>query len=79
LVRYLSLAGIRQFLDIGSGIPAQGNVREAAQRANPDARIVYADIDPGAIAHSKPFWLVRTMLRSSIQICASQSGSSAIP
>lgn len=52
-VRFLSAAGIRQFIDIGSGIPTQGNVHEVAQQADPDARIVYADIDPVAIAHSK--------------------------
>jgi SAM-dependent methyltransferase len=49
-VRYLSAAGIRQFLDIGSGIPTRGNVHEVAP---PEARVVYADIDPVAIAHSK--------------------------
>jgi hypothetical protein len=52
-VRFLASAGIRQFLDIGSGIPTQGNVHEVAQLADPDARVVYADIDPVAIAHSK--------------------------
>jgi SAM-dependent methyltransferase len=52
-VRYLAAAGIRQFLDIGSGIPTQGNVHEVAQQANPDARVAYVDIDPVAIAHSK--------------------------
>jgi SAM-dependent methyltransferase len=52
-VRYLSSAGIQQFLDIGSGIPTQGNVHEAAQRVNPGARVVYADTDPVAIAHSQ--------------------------
>ena len=46
-------AGIRPFLDIGSGIPTQGNVHEIAQRADPAARVVYVDIDPVAIAHSK--------------------------
>jgi SAM-dependent methyltransferase len=52
-VRFLAAAGIRQFVDIGSGIPTEGNVHEVAQRAAPDARVVYADIDPIAIAHSK--------------------------
>jgi S-adenosyl methyltransferase len=51
-VRFLSAAGIRQFLDVGSGIPTEGNVHEVAQRAHPGARVVYADIDPVAIAHS---------------------------
>ena len=52
-VRYLASAGIRQFLDIGSGIPTQANVHEVAQQAAPGSRVVYADIDPVAIAHSK--------------------------
>jgi hypothetical protein len=51
-VRFLSQAGIRQFIDVGSGIPTQGNVHEIAQQADPAARVVYADIDPVAIAHS---------------------------
>ena len=52
-VRFLTGAGIRQFLDIGSGIPTQGNVHEVAQTAAPDAKVVYADIDPVAVAHSR--------------------------
>jgi SAM-dependent methyltransferase len=51
-VRYLADAGIRQFLDIGSGIPTAGNVHEIAQEAAPDARVVYVDIDPVAVAES---------------------------
>jgi hypothetical protein len=49
-MRCLSAAGVRQFLDIGSGIPTQGNVHEAAPAG---ASVVYADFDPVAIAHSK--------------------------
>jgi SAM-dependent methyltransferase len=52
-VRYLIGAGIRQFLDIGSGIPTVGNVHEIAQHIAPEARIVYVDIDPVAVAHSQ--------------------------
>ena len=52
-VRFLAGEGIRQFLDIGSGIPTQGNVHEIAQQADPGARVVYVDVDPVAIAHSK--------------------------
>ena len=52
-VQFLAAAGIRQFLDIGSGIPTQGNVHEIAQQADPAARVVYVDVDPVAIAHSK--------------------------
>jgi SAM-dependent methyltransferase len=52
-VRVLADAGIRQFLDIGSGIPTEGNVHEVAQHAAPGTHVVYADIDPIAVAHSK--------------------------
>lgn len=52
-VRFVSAAGISQFLDIGSGIPTEGNVHEIAQQANPAARVVYVDADPVVIAHSQ--------------------------
>jgi S-adenosyl methyltransferase len=52
-VRFLAQSGIRQFLDIGSGIPTGGNVHEVAQQTAPGSRVVYAEIDPVAIAHSK--------------------------
>jgi SAM-dependent methyltransferase len=48
-VRFMAAAGIRQFLDIGSGIPTQGNVHEIAQQAAPGSRVVYVDIDPVAV------------------------------
>ena len=53
VVRYLvDEAGIRQFLDIGTGIPKEDNVHEVAQRAAPEARIVYVDYDPIVLAHA---------------------------
>ena len=52
-VRFLAAAGIRQFLDIGSGIPTEGNVHEIAQQETPGSRIVYVDLDPVAVAHSR--------------------------
>jgi hypothetical protein len=45
--------GVRQFLDIGSGIPTVGNVHEVAQGLAPEAKVVYVDIDPVAVAHSQ--------------------------
>lgn len=45
--------GVTQFLDIGSGIPTVGNVHEVAQGVEPHARVVYVDIDPVAVAHSR--------------------------
>ncbi|WP_274564407.1 SAM-dependent methyltransferase [Streptomyces spiramyceticus] len=52
-VRFAADEGITQFLDIGSGIPTFGNVHEVAQAANPEARIMYIDHDPVAVAHSE--------------------------
>jgi hypothetical protein len=53
-VRYLVRgAGIRQFLDIGSGIPTEQNVHEVAQAAASGARVVYVDSDEVAVAHSR--------------------------
>jgi len=52
-VRYLAEAGVHQYLDIGSGIPTVGNVHEIAQRAVPDARVIYVDLDPIAVTHSR--------------------------
>lgn len=51
-VRFLAASGVRQFLDLGSGIPTQGNVHEVAQAAAPGSRVVYVDNDPVAVAHS---------------------------
>jgi hypothetical protein len=53
VVRFLADSGIRQFLDIGSGIPTVGNVHEIAAQIAPDARVVYVDVDPVAVAHSR--------------------------
>jgi SAM-dependent methyltransferase len=52
-VRFLVDAGIRQFLDLGSGIPTVGNVHEIAQRVAAGARVVYVDVDSVAVAHGR--------------------------
>lgn len=52
-VVYLMERGIRQFLDIGSGIPTVGNVHEIVQEVDPDADVVYVDNEPIAVAHSQ--------------------------
>ena len=60
VVRYLTAdAGIRQFLDIGTGIPTAGNLHQIAQTIAPEARVVYVDYDPVVLAHA------RTLLTSS--------------
>jgi SAM-dependent methyltransferase len=52
-VRFLVDNGVRQFLDIGSGIPTVGNVHEIAQQLASDTRVMYVDVDPVAVAHSR--------------------------
>ncbi len=59
VVRYLSKRGIRQFLDIGAGVPTAGNTHEVAdelalaQGRRPDSRVVYVDNEPVAVAHAE--------------------------
>ncbi|WP_433153464.1 SAM-dependent methyltransferase [Actinomadura nitritigenes] len=52
-VRYMVRRGIRQFLDIGSGLPTVGNTHEVAQEIVPDARVVYVDSDPIVLVHGR--------------------------
>jgi hypothetical protein len=52
-VRHAAGLGIRQFLDIGTGIPASNNTHEVAQAAAPDAHVVYVDNDPIVLAHAR--------------------------
>jgi hypothetical protein len=63
-VEFLSEAGVDQFIDIGSGIPTQGNVHEKAQQLNPAAKVVYIDRDPVAVAHAQ------AILRGNAQVTA---------
>jgi hypothetical protein len=52
-VRFLAAeAGIRQFLDIGTGLPTMQNTHEVAQQVSPESRIVYVDIDPMVLVHA---------------------------
>jgi len=53
MVRYLAEAGVRQFLDVGSGMPTRSSVHEVAGRVAADCRVVYVDIDPIAVAESQ--------------------------
>jgi SAM-dependent methyltransferase len=52
-VRFLTEAGIRQFIDIGTGLPTQENTHEVAQKTAPDARVAYIDNDPIVLAHAR--------------------------
>jgi SAM-dependent methyltransferase len=52
-VEFMVASGVRQFLDIGSGIPTVGNVHEVAQKIDPGCRVVYVDNERVAVAHSE--------------------------
>ncbi|MFC6879066.1 SAM-dependent methyltransferase [Actinomadura yumaensis] len=52
-VRFLAESGIEQFIDLGTGLPTQGNVHEIAQQVVPGARVVYVDNDPIVLAHGR--------------------------
>ncbi|WP_285776064.1 SAM-dependent methyltransferase [Microtetraspora sp. NBRC 13810] len=52
-VRMLAEAGVRQFLDIGTGLPTQDNVHQVARRVAPEARTVYVDNDPIVLVHGQ--------------------------
>ncbi|MFA1548967.1 SAM-dependent methyltransferase [Actinomadura chokoriensis] len=52
-VRWLAERGIRQFIDIGAGLPTGNNTHDAAQAVAPDARVLYADYDPLVEIHAK--------------------------
>jgi hypothetical protein len=51
--RWMAERGIRQFIDIGSGLPTSGNTHEAVHRASPGARVLYVDNDPMVAAHAR--------------------------
>lgn len=54
VVRHLARAcGIRQFIDVGTGLPAEENVHQMAQEVNPDAHVVYVDNDPMVLTHAQ--------------------------
>ncbi|MFI0374013.1 SAM-dependent methyltransferase [Actinomadura sp. 1N219] len=53
MARHFAGLGIRQFLDVGAGIPASPNLHEVVQETAPDARIVYVDNDPVVLAHAR--------------------------
>jgi S-adenosyl methyltransferase len=52
-VRYVAGQGVRQFLDVGAGLPTQENVHQVARSVTPDARTVYVDNDPVVLAHAR--------------------------
>ncbi|TDB86650.1 SAM-dependent methyltransferase [Actinomadura sp. 7K534] len=66
-VRLLACAGVRQFIDIGSKLPARGNVHEVAAEVAPDAAVVFADGDPVVLVHARAL-LARTP-RTAVASC----------
>jgi O-methyltransferase involved in polyketide biosynthesis len=65
VVRFLAgEAKIRQFLDLGSGLPTMQNVHEVAQEVNPEARVAYADHDPVVLAHARALLEVNPNVRA---------------
>jgi hypothetical protein len=52
-VRHMASQGIRQFLDLGTGIPSANNTHEVAQQVSPESRVVYVDYDPVVLAHAR--------------------------
>jgi hypothetical protein len=53
VVRHLVRRGVRQFVDIGSGVPTMGNTHQVADEIAPDSKVVYIDYEPVAVAHSQ--------------------------
>jgi hypothetical protein len=53
VVRYLVGVGVRQFLDLGSGLPTAGNVHDVAQAIDPRCRVVYADVSPSIVVEGR--------------------------
>jgi S-adenosyl methyltransferase len=51
--KWIAEQGVRQFIDLGSGLPTVGNTHEVVRKINPDARVVYVDIDPMVRLHSE--------------------------
>jgi len=52
-VRFMAESGIRQFLDVGTGLPSVNNTHEVAQSVSPDCRVLYVDNDPMVLAHAR--------------------------
>ncbi|NRQ33187.1 SAM-dependent methyltransferase [Nonomuraea sp. NN258] len=62
-VRFLAESGVRQFLDIGTGLPTQENVHQVVESVAPDARTVYVDNDPQVLTHARALLTNSTNVR----------------
>ena len=65
-VRFAAAQGIRQFLDIGTGIPGPGNTKDVAREVAPDARVVYVDNDPIVLTHARALLAHDDPLRTTV-------------
>lgn len=72
-VRHLTQLGMRQFLDVGTGIPTSPNLHEIAQETAPDARVVYTDNDPIVLTHAQALLRSRPEGRTAYSQCDAQS------
>ena len=61
-------AGIRQFLDLGTGLPTRGNVHQVAQNVNPDATVIYVDNDHCKSGCAHALWPVRLRPRAQTSV-----------
>ena len=73
-VRFLAEAGVRQFLDVGTGLPAPDNTHEIAQRVAPESRVVYVDNDPIVLAHARALLTSETGTTAYIDADARDTG-----
>src|SRR5688500_3711275 len=65
-VRHLVESGVRQFLDIGAGLPTQRNVHEVAQEIAPETRVVYVDNDPIVLVHARALLSTHPLGRTAV-------------
>ena len=65
-VRFLVRSGVRQFLDIGAGLPTQRNVHEIAQKVAPETRVVYVDNDPIVLVHARALLSTHRLGRTAV-------------
>ena len=73
-IRYLAVSrGIRQFIDVGAGLPTVRNVHEVAQEAAPGSHVVYVDNDPVVLAHGRTCCTAWPVPRSWRTTCASRT------
>lgn len=78
--RFAADQGIRQFVDLGAGLPSQGSTHEVARQVRPGARVVYVDSNPVVLIHARHRWPGTTPAsRSSARTSGIPGGSSATP